>query len=251
MAEPPDRGATGPSEPDVGSRPVSPVRGRTRTATAARELTSDQKALLLGSQIVPRLARRMARRTQYLSHDELVSIGNESEVKAALRFDPQRGVPFRAFAFSCVHLDMKRAILAEAAHQRRTVPPDAVFEYAEQAHDRGDLFADSHEDSRRHLHEFLSGALAAIYLAFAGEASQAPTEADLAAHIDSVKRRDRARAHIAAMGEKGELLRLRYFEGLEWPDVASKLGMSVASAGREHVAALQILAARVRSGRDP
>lgn len=243
MAEPPDRGARPTSEPRVGVR--------SRAATAARELTSDQKALLLGSQIVPRLARRMARRTQYLSHDELVSIGNESEVKAALRFDPERGVPFRAFAFSCVHLDMKRAILAEAAHQRRTVPPDAVFEYVEQTHDRGDLFADSHEDSRRHLHEFLSGALAAIYLAFASEASQAPTETDLATHIDGERRRQRARAHIAAMGDKGELLKLRYLDGLEWPDVASKLGMSVASAGREHVTALQILAARVRSGRDP
>ncbi|MFO0615973.1 MAG: sigma factor [Polyangiaceae bacterium] len=237
MAERPDRGAPGSA-------------GRT-PATAARELTTEQKALLRGSQIVPRLARRMARRTHYLTHDELVSIGNESEVKAALRFDPLRGVPFRAFAFACVHLDMKRAILEEAEHQRRTAPPEMVFEYAEQAQDRGDLFADSHEDSRRHLHEFLSGALAAIYLAFAGEASQAPTEVDIAAHIDAAKRRERARAHIAAMGEKGELLKLRYFDGLEWPAVAAKLGISIASAGREHVLALQILAARVRSGRDP
>lgn len=237
MVDPPNRGPG--------------AAGRARTPTVTRELTAEQRALLRGSQIVPRLAKRMARRTHYLSHDELVSIGNESEVKAALRFDPQRGVPFRAFAFSCVLLDMKRAILEEAAHQRRTAPPETVFEYAEHAHDRGDLFADTHEDSRRHLQEFLSGALAAIYLAFASEASQAPSESDLAAHIDGAKRRDRARAHIAAMGEKGELLRLRYFDGLEWPDVAARLGMSVASAGREHVAALQILAARVKSGRDP
>lgn len=249
MADPPDRGA--PPAKEGGLAGAGGAGGRVRVVGGARELTTEQQALLRGSQTVPRLARRMARRTQYLSHDELVSIGNESEVKAALRFDPQRGVPFRAFAFSCVHLDMKRAILAEAAHQRRTVPPEGAFEYAEQAHDRGDLFADSHDDSRRHLHEFLSGALAAMYLGFASDASQAPTETDLAAHIDGERRRERARAHIAAMGEKGELLKLRYLEGLEWPDVAEKLGMSVASAGREHVVALQILAARVRSGRAP
>jgi RNA polymerase sigma factor (sigma-70 family) len=223
------------------------------TGLTPKELTAEQQALLRGSQIVPRLAKRMSRRTKYLGYDDLVSIGNESEVKAALRFDPQRGVPFRAFAFSCVHLDMKRAILEEAAHhdRSRSIAPQGPYDYLEHAEDRGDLFADAPDDTKRQLGDFLGGILAAVYLTAAGEASQAPTEADLAAHIDHQKRKERARAHIAAMGEKGRLLSLRYLEGLEWPAVAARLGMSVATAGREHVAALEILAARVRSGRDP
>lgn len=77
------------------------------------------------------------------------------------------------------------------------------------------------------------------------DASRAPTEEELEHHIDLERRRKRLDEAIDALGERGRVLSLRYFEHLEWDAVASGLGVSVATARREHDAALRLLASRL------
>jgi RNA polymerase sigma factor (sigma-70 family) len=210
-------------------------------------LTPEQQALIRSSTVVPRLARQMAKRSSTLNYDELVSIGNESEVRAVLRFDASRGVPFEAFAFSCVRLDMKRAIIDEGKRQarERTGLLGPAYEYLEQARDPGDLFTDTRDDAGRHLSQFLSGILAVVSLCSTGEASHSVSENDIAAHVDRERRRALMHEHLTALGDKGRLLTLRYVDGLDWDAVAEAMGVSLATAGRLHVTAIELLSARV------
>ena len=214
-------------------------------------LSPEQQALVRGSTVVARLARQMVKRSATLTYDELVSIGNESEVRAVLRFDSSRGIPFEAFSFSCVRLDMKRAIIDEGKRQarERTGLLGPAYEYLEQARDPGDLFTDTREDAGRHLSQFLSGILAVVSLCSIGEASHAASETDLAAHLDGERRRAIMREHLSALGDKGRLLTLRYIDGLEWDAVAAAMGVSLATAGRLHVTAIERLSARVAGAR--
>jgi RNA polymerase sigma factor (sigma-70 family) len=210
-------------------------------------LTPEQQALLRASTVVPRLARRMAKRTTTLKYEDLLSIGHESEVRAVMRYDASRSIPFEAFSFSCVRLDMKRAIIDEAKRQRRerTGLLGPAYEHLESARDPGDLFVDSRDDSRNHLAQLLSGMLALVSLCSVGEASHAISESELEAHMDFERRRALVRDHISTLGDKGRLLSMRYLEGLEWDVIAERLGVSLATAGRLHVAAVELLAARV------
>lgn len=226
-----------------------PLDGRGEGHGAA--LTPEQQALIRSSTVVPRLARHMAKRSSTLKYEDLVSIGNESEVRAVLRYDPKRSIPFEAFSFSCVRLDMKRAIIDEAKRQsrERTGLLGPAYEFLENARDPGDLFSDTREDSARHLSQFLSGILALVSLCSVGESSHAASESELTAHMDREKRRTLMREHLSALGEKGRLLTLRYLDGLEWDAVAAELGISLATAGRLHVAAIELLAARVAGAR--
>jgi len=210
-------------------------------------LTPEQQALVRASTVVPRLARRMAKNSSTLNFDDLVSIGNESEVRAVLRYDVTRSIPFEAFSFSCVRLDMKRAIIDEAKRQRRerTGLLGPAFEFLESVRDPGDLFSDTKDDSKRHLTQFLSGILAMVSLCSIGESSHGVSEADLQGHMDRERRRALVREHLEGLGDKGKLLSLRYIEGLDWDAVAAELGISLATAGRLHVAAIDLLSARV------
>ncbi len=212
-------------------------------------LTPEQQALIRSSTVVPRLARQMAKRSSTLDYDDLVSIGNESEVRAVLRFDSSRSVPFEAFSFTCVRLDMKRAIINEGKRQsrERTGMLGPAYEFLEQARDPGDVMNDTRDDAGRQLSQFLTGILAIVSLCSTSEASHAATENDLAAHFDWERRRALMNEHLAGLGEKGRLLTLRYLEGLDWDAVAAELGVSLATVGRLHVSAMELLAARVAS----
>lgn len=214
-------------------------------------LTKEQEDLVRTSTVVPRLARRMSRRTTYLTEDELKSVGYESECRCAARFEPTRKVPFEAYSYTVVHLDMKKAIGKERTKQRREVTGtlDASYEYLERYRDPGDLFADTEADSRRQLREFAEGIMGTLLAQFVSEASQAPSENDLHDHGDRVRKRSRVRSALEAMGDKGRVLVLRYLEGLAWEEVAERTATSSASVRRAHDLAIQQLAIRVMRNR--
>lgn len=214
-------------------------------------LTKEQEDLVRTSTVVPRLARRMSRRTAYLTEDELKSVGYESECRCAARFEPTRKVPFEAYSYTVVHLDMRKAIGKERTKQRREVTGtlDASYEYLERYRDPGDLFSDTEADSRRQLREFAEGIMGAVLAQFLSEASRAPTEDDLQEHGDRERKRARVRSALEAIGQQGRVLALRYLEGLPWEDVAARLGASSATVRRDHDAAVRLLVARMRSRR--
>ncbi|MEO6399847.1 MAG: hypothetical protein ABIO72_03435 [Patescibacteria group bacterium] len=120
----------------------------------------------------------MSRRTAYLTEDELKSVGHESECRCATRFEPSRNVPFEAYSYTFVHLDMRKAIGSERTKQRRELvgTMDASYEYLESYRDPGDIFADSDADSRRHLREFAEGIMGTMLGRLLSESSQAPSE---------------------------------------------------------------------------
>ncbi len=210
-------------------------------------LTKEQEDLVRTSTVVPRLARRMSRRTSYLTEAELASVGYESECKCATRFEPARKVPFEAYSFTFVHLDMKKAIGKERTKQRRelTGTLDASYEYLERYRDPGDLFADTETDSRRQLREFAEGIMGTLLAQFMSEASQPPSEDDLHEYRDRQRKRARVRSALDALGDAGRVLSLKYFEKLPWEEVAARLGVSRATARRDHDLGIKLLAARV------
>ncbi len=210
-------------------------------------LTKEQEDLVRRSTVVPRLARRMSRRTSYLTEAELASVGYETECRCATRFEPARNVPFEAYSYTFVHLDMKKAIGKERTKQRRemTGTLDASYEYLERYRDPGDLFADTEADSRRQLREFAEGIMGTFLARFLSEASQAPSEDDLHERDDRGRKRVRVRAAVEAMGEAGRVLSLKYFDRLTWEEVAARVGSSSATVRRDHDAALRTLAARL------
>ena len=208
-------------------------------------LTKEQEDLVRTSTVVPRLARRMSRRTSFLTEAELASVGHETECRCATRFEPARKVPFEAYSYTFVHLEMKKAIGKERTKQRRemTGTLDASYEYLERYRDPGDLFADTEADSRRQLREFAEGIMGTFLARFLSEASLAPSEDELHERGDRERKRVRVRAAVEAMGEGGRVLSLKYFGGLTWEEVAERLGVSVATVRRDHdVAARRLVA---------
>lgn len=213
-------------------------------------LTKEQEDLVRRSTVVPRLARRMSRRTSYLTEAELASVGHETECRCATRFEPARNVPFEAYSYTFVHLDMKKAIGKERTTQRRelTGTLGASYEYLERYRDPGDLFADNEADSRRQLREFAEGIMGTLLGRLISEGSQAPSEDELHSHRDWETKRERARAALLAMGERGRVIVLRHLENQAWDEVAATLGASSATVRRDYDVALRLLVARVARG---
>jgi RNA polymerase sigma factor (sigma-70 family) len=208
-------------------------------------LTKEQELVLRQSTVVPRLSRRLAKRTTYLDEDELASVGNETEFHVAGRYDRTRGIPFEAFSYPPVHLHMRRAIVEERDIKTRELTGqfDAAYEFLTHAEDTADFLRDSDEDARRGLEEHCSGILGCLMTGWVAEATRAPTEDDLHEKADRERRRARLLDTLEQMGREGKILLLRYFEGLDWPAVGERVGLDERQARRIHNQAMPRLVA--------
>ncbi len=215
-------------------------------------LEPERERLVQSSTILPKLVKRMARKTKVFAEPELMSIGYLSLRRAARNFDPNVGTPFDGYAYRFVHQDLLRAISSEHRHHRReeTGAFDAAYDHLERATDPGDIWSDTPADARRHVAELSAGIMVTVALRVLSDASMAPSERDLERHIDWEKRRRKLWNAIGDLGDKGRVLVLRYVEGLGWEQVASTLGRSVATTRRDHDEVVCLLAARLAPFRE-
>jgi RNA polymerase sigma factor FliA len=194
--------------------------------------------------------------------EELVSYGQEGLLEAARRYDPGRGVPFRAYATYRVRgaiLDGVRAAasLPRRVHERlRGV--EAFSLYSEGAVE--DLHAAVPKgagpaDAERALAEHLAAMATAIAVGLVAPAARdehgarttvaqadSPEQAVAQAELLSL-----VREHIAELPDaEAELVRRHYLEGERFDEVARDLGLSKSWASRLHTRAIGRLSKRMR-----
>ena len=175
-------------------------------------------------------------------------------VKAARRFDPDRGFPFAAFAGPTIAGEIKRYLRDTAWLVR---PPRSLQELAlttasavpelEQEFGR--------EPSPEEIAEHLSREVGEVVEAIAGSHGMFATPLDslvednLGAHADASENIDRAIELRSAMRHlqprERAMLYMRFFEGRNQREIASELGMSQMQVSRALTKALRAIRADI------
>jgi RNA polymerase sigma factor FliA len=213
-------------------------------------------------ELVDIIARQVRRTIGHgLELDELVSFGREGLLDAARRYDPTRGVPFRAYANFRVRgaiIDGVRSIarLPRRAHERLRAL-DAASRVSEGAAEdvlgsapRGDA-----KDAERALDAHLAALATAMAVGLVAESASGeegePTPIDRSSSpedaLGDAELLAIVRSAIAELPhEEQELVRRHYLEGERFDRVAADLGLSKSWASRLHTRAVQRLAAKLR-----
>jgi len=203
--------------------------------------------------IAARIARSVGRGVEF---DDLVGTGREGLLDAARRFDPTRGVPFRAYANFRVQGAILDALRQLSALPRRAYERVAALEAAtivsegeaEQAFASGRATAPSAAD--RALAEHLSAIALAAAVGIATEGHrEAGDEEDNPE--DALARAELIHFVRGALNElskvEAEVVRRHYFEGERLEDIARDLDMSKSWASRVQTRAVARLAKRLRN----
>jgi RNA polymerase sigma factor for flagellar operon FliA len=200
-----------------------------------------------------------------ITQAELVSYGQEGLLEAARRYDPSRGVPFKAYAAYRVRgavLDGVRALsrLPRRAHERlrayeaATRVSEGISEDVLTSGSRG-----SAGDLERALDEHLAAMATAMAVGLVAaravgddgevaalETGESPEEAVAHAELRSLLRS----AIDDLEPQEAELVRRHYLQGERFDHVARELGLSKSWASRLHTRAVSRLARRFQGGPD-
>lgn len=206
-------------------------------------------------ELVERVARQVARSVgPDFDLAELVSFGRVGLLAAARRFDPARGVPFRAYA----SYRIRGAILDEV---RRARPlPRGIYrrlrsvEAADRLALEGDVWRSSHSESAQAeawLEEHLARIATAMALGLLPEA--APPDgasgnlASPEAQMEHAELKTWLRQQVATLpAVEAELLERHYFKDQRFDEAARELGLSKSWASRLHARAIERLTKRLR-----
>jgi len=209
--------------------------------------------------IAIRLKRSLGRTAEV---DDLISYGQTGLLDAARRFDPERGVPFRAFANFRIRgaiLDGVRQLshLPRRVHERLKAFESATL-FSEGAAE--DLNArtppgQTAQDRERRLIEHLAGMATAVALGLISEtgtddqgAVTAVAPSDLSPEEHSIRQQllDLVEEGIESLPEQeAVLIRRHYLEGERFDQVARELGLSKSWASRLHTRAIERLTKRL------
>lgn len=213
--------------------------------------------------LVDIVARQVAKRlTFFVELDELLSSGREGLLDAARRFDPSRGVPFRAYANFRVQGAIYDGLRRTAGLPRRALERVAALEAAALASEGEAEFSAARGGATEELgraEKFLANHLSTMATAAAIRIS-----ADRGRSMDAtdslVDARDDpeqafARAELLAVvrreveglpKDEAEVVRRMYFEGQRLEDVARDHGVSLSWASRLHTRAVGRLCKRMK-----
>lgn len=203
--------------------------------------------------VAAQIARSVGRSIEF---DDLVGAGREGLLDAARRFEPGRGVPFRAYANFRVRgaiLDGVRqlSLLPRRAYERIAALEAAALVSegeAEHAFAKGGAVDPSAADKAlsEHLSAIAMAAAVGIATETHGESADSddsPEEALARAELIQI-----VRGAIAELSkEEAELVRRHYLEGERLEDIAQDLDMSKSWASRLHTRAVARLSKRLRN----
>jgi RNA polymerase sigma factor FliA len=203
---------------------------------------------------VPQIARQMRHLLGGVSFDECESAGYEALVRAALRYDPGKGVPFAAFAYPRLRgamLDAARRASPDRRRLARALKLVEAVEATRASHEAPPLAGDP-----RTLRERVAAAAAMIRevttaaaLARVGEGEEAETDrlVDEAPAIDELFADAETRARVVQALDRCEpeeraLVEALYFRDLTMHEHAEEIGVNVSTVSRRHGRALKKLA---------
>jgi RNA polymerase sigma factor for flagellar operon FliA len=214
-------------------------------------------------ELVDIVARKMRRTLGgSMGLDELLSYGREGLLDAARKYDPGRGVPFRAYANFRVRGAIVDGIRATARLPRRMHEQLRALEAARRVSEGAseDVLGappapGTTADAERALGAHLAAMTTAMVVGLVSETAhgeegeltsvdgrESPEEAVGNAEMLSI-----VRDAIAGLPpEESELVRRHYLEGERFDHVAAELGLSKSWASRLHTRAIGRLAQRLR-----
>ena len=231
----------------------------TPTTDSPEVLARFREGLIAVKPIAIRLKRSLGRVAEL---DDLISYGQSGLLAAARRYDPERGVPFRAFANFRIRgamLDGVRKLshLPRRVHERlKAFENAATFsEGAVEDLNSSPPPGQSAEDRERRLVEHLAGMATAIAIGLISETGTddqgavtavAPWEASPEEHSSRQQLLDLVETAMGDLPEQeAVLIRRHYLEGERFDHVAAELGLSKSWASRLHTRAIGRLTKRL------
>jgi RNA polymerase sigma factor for flagellar operon FliA len=212
--------------------------------------------------LVEIIARQVSKRLSFSAEfDELMSFGREGLLDAARRFDPSRGVSFRAYANFRVQGAIYDGLRRSASLPRRARERIAALEAAALVSEGEAEYSAARgtpEDLGR-AEKFLANHLSAMATAAAIRITAdrgRPTEA-LDSLVDAREDPEQAFARAELLElvrreaselpkDEAEVVRRMYFEGKRLEDVAREHGVSLSWASRLHTRAVARLCKRMK-----
>lgn len=188
----------------------------------------------------------------YFELDELVSLAAIGIAEAAERFDPARGVPFRAFAWYRAQgavMDGVRDAVQDglpSRMRRALLTLEGASEYLE---DRGQAAAEVPPTTAAIAAEIRDG-LSAIWTvyatAFAGEKGEPAIDDAAEERIDRARLAAKARRAMDALPRRERaLMRKHYLQGKNLADAGAELGLTKQAASRLHARAVELMRERL------
>jgi RNA polymerase sigma factor FliA len=210
--------------------------------------------------LVRKLARRVAREIGVINVDELESVGNEALVRSAMRYNPDGAASFSTYA----HYRVRGAMIDEVRkrtpgrrkYKRALVRLEAtqalLVEAAEtqQAHARSGQ-RQTLEQRVEVARELVRRAAVAVCLSEPEErvvdevAAQEPDPEQLLLDADVRSRLWELVDELDA--DQRALVDALYVQGLQMTDIAAQLGTSIATVSRRHSRIVELLGKRARA----
>jgi RNA polymerase sigma factor for flagellar operon FliA len=195
--------------------------------------------------------------------DDLISYGQAGLLEAARRYDPERGVPFRAFANFRIRGAMLDGVRQLSHLPRRVHEKLKAFENASRysEHALEDLHAPAPPgqaavDRERRLVDHLAGMATAVATGLVSEAGIDDQGSTMAVSHHPSPEEASSRRQLLELVQEGILslpeqeallIRRHYFEGERFDHVATELGLSKSWASRLHTRAIGRLTKRLSS----
>jgi RNA polymerase sigma factor for flagellar operon FliA len=213
--------------------------------------------------LVEILARQLGRTVgSHVDLGDLMSYGREGLLDAARRFDPERGVPFRAYASYRVRgamVDGMRSMarLPRRIHERlRALESANVFNEGRLEDLGAPAAAGSvRAEADRVLSEHLAGMATAMAMGLVSKGAHGEEGELIGVAGDENAEEALAKAELVAVvrdaieglpREEAELVRRHYLEGERFDLVAAELGLSKSWASRLHTRAIGRLTKRLK-----
>lgn len=195
-----------------------------------RHETSRKELILFYLPVVDRLAKSIARSTGRANWEDLRQDGIIGLMKAIIRFNPDQGVPFRAFAKSYI-----RGAIFDSAELTRdmTRRQDEIYRKIRRAENeltkklQRNPTIDEIKDETKLTHEQILNAMDARGVAFADEfpdQEEAPAS-EIVENLrpDKAILIEEACSHLSEIEQS--IVRLHYLDDLSYEKIAEKLGI--------------------------
>jgi RNA polymerase sigma factor for flagellar operon FliA len=224
-------------------------------------LSDDQAARVeRHTELVRRLARRVAREIGIMAVDELESVGNEALVRSAMRYDPDGAASFSTYA----HYRVRGAMIDEVRkrtpsrrqYKRALVRLEATQALLVEAADAQQ--AQAHSGQRQTLEQRVEAARELVRRAAVAVCLSEPEDRVIDEVADDEPDPEQllldadVRSRIWELidgldAEQRALVEALYVQGQPMKDVAAQLGTSIATISRRHSRIVELLGKRARA----
>lgn len=222
-------------------------------------LNSDQRRRVERAYpVVDQLARVMVHRLPRITEDELRSAGYEALVKSGLRYEPEHGVPFKAFSYYRVRGAMidaaRRATPAVRRRSRALRTMEATQALLEQAEAKEHMEGPDPRTLQERVDTaagIIAQATAAVVLARCGGPDPERVVDDEMRSAEDALDDERVREHVrrALAGcseDEQTMIHALYNEGLTMTEFGERTGWNKSTISRRHATLLRRLGRELR-----